>query len=216
MQVRDRHNQELQEQVQTKDREIVTYRHHFQQQQDEIEAKNGQIQHLQNTIQTLAVFTDVNDSDPNVAVTTATETQNLAENLSNPECLWVNFFSELMDEAAEAVELNVEEEELEFTHSKKVSQAVCRSKRHFGYLFPLKLILTPLKRSRKKANLFASVLEIRFGPLHASLQVGNVVLEWNDTSLVSPYLCAFEDELQLNMQRHSKCTVKNQVFSQHP
>ena len=63
MQVRDRHNQELQEQVQAKDREIATHRHHFQQQQDEIEAKNGQIQHQQNAIQTLATQMEVGKPD---------------------------------------------------------------------------------------------------------------------------------------------------------
>ena len=60
MQVRDRHNQELQEQVQTKDREITTHRHHFQQQQEE---KNSQIQHLQNTIQTLTTQMEVGRPD---------------------------------------------------------------------------------------------------------------------------------------------------------
>ena len=60
VQVRDRHNQELQEQVQTKDREIATHRHHFQQQQEE---KNGQIQHLQNTIQTLTTEMEVGRPD---------------------------------------------------------------------------------------------------------------------------------------------------------
>ena len=63
VQVRDRHNQELQEQVQTKDREIATHRHHFQQQQDEIEAKNGQIQHQKNTIQTLTTQIEVGRPD---------------------------------------------------------------------------------------------------------------------------------------------------------
>ena len=201
MQVRDRHNQELQEQVQTKDREIATHRHHFQQQQEE---KNSQIQ---NTIQTRAVYSKVCDPKVSVRARTATEKQNLTENLSNPECLWDNIFSELMDEAADAVEYLVQEGMLEFIHPKEVSQAVRRSERRFSNVchFPLMLILTPFKRGRKKANLFASVLEMRFGPLHASLQVGNVILEWNDTSLVAPYLCAFEDEMvRLDMQRHSK------------
>ena len=63
MQVRDRHNQELQEQVQTKDREIATHCDHFQQQQDDIEAKNCQIQHQQNTIQTLTTQMEVGTPD---------------------------------------------------------------------------------------------------------------------------------------------------------
>ena len=63
MQVGDRHNQELQELVQTKDREIATHRHHFQQQQDEIEAKNSQIQYLQNTIQSLTTQIEVGRPD---------------------------------------------------------------------------------------------------------------------------------------------------------
>ena len=56
MQVRDRHNQELQEQVQTNDREIATHCHHFQQQKDEIH-------HQKNTIQTLTTQMEVGRPD---------------------------------------------------------------------------------------------------------------------------------------------------------
>ena len=61
--MRDRHNQELQEQVQTKDREISTHCHHFQQQLDEIEAQNRQIQHQKNVIQTLTTQMEVGKPD---------------------------------------------------------------------------------------------------------------------------------------------------------
>ena len=55
------------------------------------------------------------------------------------------------------------------------------------------------------ANIFASMLEMRFGPLHAALQVEEVMLKWNDTSPVSPYLCDAEDRImELDMQKHSK------------
>ena len=55
------------------------------------------------------------------------------------------------------------------------------------------------------ATAFASMLEMQFGPLHTALQVGNVVLEWNDSNLVTPYLCAAEDQiLELDVQKHSK------------
>ena len=61
--MRDRHNQELQEQVLTKDREISTHCDHLQQQQDEIGTKNDQIQQLQNTIQTLTTQMEVGRPD---------------------------------------------------------------------------------------------------------------------------------------------------------
>ena len=112
-----------------------------------------------------------------------------------------------MDDTADAVVDNVEEQGAKFCHSEEVSKAKRRGEWHFSDVchFPLKLNLTPLKRGRNIVNTFASLLEMRFGPLHASLQVGNVILEWNDSSIVAPYPCAYEDQVvQLDMQPHSK------------
>lgn len=59
---------------------------------------------------------------------------------------------------------------------------------------PLKLILIPL-RSSSESPTFMHLLEMEFGPLHAALQIGDVILEWNDSSLVVPHFCQHDDPL---------------------
>ena len=45
---------------------------------------------------------------------------------------------------------------------------------------------------------------MQFG-LHAALQVGNVILEWNDSSLVIPHFCSPEEQvLEVDVQGESK------------
>lgn len=147
--------------------------------------------------------------------------KDLATALIDPDQLWDNFFSGVvMDEARGAIEEGIEEQEQRFAHSMEVRQAALRSERRLSDVcnFPIKLILTPLKRGRKMATAFASMLEMQFGPLHAALQVGHVVLEWNDSNLVTPYLCAAEDQvMELDVQQHSqwvKYTAQHSVEMQ--
>lgn len=135
------------------------------------------------------------------------EKAELAKALLDPQELWKKFFSVCIEDAAEAVEENVGEGTVMPSHMEETHQAQKRGEHRFATVcnFPLKLIFTPLKRGRRMANTFASLLEMQFGPLHAALQVGSVILEWNDSSLVAPYLCDYEDEImRLDMQPHSE------------
>jgi hypothetical protein len=150
-------------------------------------------------------------TDEASAVTTGVsievQKKDLAVALIDARKLWVYFSGMVLDDAYEAVVEGVSEGEMDFTHSREVSRAVGRSESRFNDIcdLPLKLVLIPLHRGRKVANVFASLLEMRFGPMHAALQVGNVVLEWNDSSLVTPHLCAYEDQvMEVNVQPHSK------------
>ena len=131
----------------------------------------------------------------------------LAKALIDPTQLWECYFSGIIDDSANAVEENVEEVKVVPTHSREVVQAQKRGEHRFAGVchFPLKLIFTPLKQGRRIANTFASILEMQFGPLHAALQVGSVILEWDDSSLVTPYLCSYEDQvMQVDMQPYSE------------
>lgn len=60
-------------------------------------------------------------------------------------------------------------------------------------------------------NAFAAMLNMQFGPLHV-LQVGNIMLDWDDRSLVSPSLLSYKDQLmELDLQPHCKwveCTAR--------
>ena len=147
-----------------------------------------------------------NVSSSNDSIQAEAETQPLAEVLVDPALLWDHFFSGIMDNTADAVEdIAVEHGEV-FCHPLEVRHAKKRGEWRFNDIcnFPLKLNLTPL-RGRSIANTFTSILETHFGPLHVSLQLGGVVLEWNDTNLVIPHPCAYEDQVvQLDMQPHSE------------
>ena len=137
------------------------------------------------------------------------EKTELAEALVDPKQLWEGYFSGIIDDFADAIEENVEEVEAAPTHSREVLEAQKRGEHRFAGVchFPLKLIFTPLKQGRRIANTFASILEMQFGPLHAALQVGSVILEWDDSSIVTPYQCDYEDQvLQVDVQAYSEWT----------
>ena len=131
----------------------------------------------------------------------------LAKRLTEPSLLWSNHFSGVIDDAMDAVVESTEENEEDYSHSEEINEAITRGEHRFANVcrFPLKLILTPLKRGCGLASAFSSLLSAQFGPLHAALQVGNVVLEWNDSSLVIPHNCKYEDQvMEVDMQPHSK------------
>lgn len=135
------------------------------------------------------------------------EKLDIATLLTKPERLWTDYFSGIMDYPAQAVGENLDEGMLNFNNSAEVTQARLRGEERLTSVcwFPLKLILTPLKRGRGVVNAFASMLDAQFGPLHVTLQVGDVELEWDDSSLVSPFYCDYEDRvMELGVQRHSK------------
>ena len=136
------------------------------------------------------------------------EKESLAKKLSDPVLMWTEYFSGvIVDDAANAVEENLEEGENDYSHSTEVNEAVARGEHRFANVcsFPLKLVLTPLNRGHGLVSKFASIMNSKFGPLHAALQVGDVVLEWNDSSLVIPHLCKHEDKvMEIDMQSRSK------------
>ena len=108
------------------------------------------------------------------------------------------YFSEIIEECAvDVIDEKLSEEDPNELTSLELSKAHERSEHRFAHLcdLPLKIVLTPLSRGGRIVSRFAQLLEMQFGPLHAALQVGNVVLEWNDSSLVMPHLCNFEDQL---------------------
>ena len=132
--------------------------------------------------------------------------KDLAMELISKECLMC-YFSELTENrAADIIHENLSEPDPDFLTSLELDKAQERSEHRFAHLcdLPLRIILTPLSRGGRIASQFAQLLEMQFGPLHASLQVGNVILEWNDSSLVVPHFCEHEDPLlQTDMQHFS-------------
>ncbi len=130
-----------------------------------------------------------------------------AETLVDPDLMWSRYFSGLLDNCFEAVEENLMESDVDLESSMEREEGKRRMKHRAATAcsLPIKLILTPLHRVRTLARTFASRLEMQFGPLHASLQVGQVVLEWNDSSLVTPYPCDYQDGIfRVNLEKHSR------------
>ena len=52
---------------------------------------------------------------------------------------------------------------------------------------PVKLHLTALPCDRQIENEYASMLEERYGPMHAALQIGDTIIEWSSHSVVVPH-----------------------------
>lgn len=117
------------------------------------------------------------------------------------------YFSELIENcAAGVIDEKLSEPDPESLTPKELDKAKERGEHRFAHLcdFPLRIVLTPLSRGGRIVSQFAELLEMQFGPLHASLQVGNVILEWNDSSLVVPHFCEPEDPLlQADLQHLS-------------
>lgn len=85
-------------------------------------------------------------------------------------------------EAADEMEASVK-------HSKErgMQQRRCLERLEAVVHFPVKLILCDLNRALPMfASTFSKMLQLEFGPLHAALVIDDVVLEWDDSSLVLP------------------------------
>lgn len=130
-------------------------------------------------------------------IITRKNSKDIAKELISKEDI-MYYFSGVIEECAMGViDEKLSEEDPNMLTSLELSKAQERSEHRFAHLcdLPLKIVLTPLSRGGRIVSRFAQLLEMQFGPLHAALQVGNVVLEWNDSSLVMPHFCNFEDQL---------------------
>ena len=76
----------------------------------------------------------------------------------------------------------------DYLHSLEVSKSRERQKQdtaHAGYL-PVKLFLSKVRRVPPAAGPLTTLLRFKYGPLHAGLVVGNIMIEWDDSNLVLP------------------------------
>lgn len=163
----------------------------------------------QSSVGTVGEITNSNNTPGAEQLSTSTETltasnisveenkKKFAKNVTDPDFIR-DYFSNLVEHpAANAVDENIDEAEHSLSTSVEIGKAQERGEHRFAQVcnFPLKLILTPISRGGVLTATFSSLLEMEFGPLHAALQVGDVILEWNDTSLVVPHFCEHDDPL---------------------
>jgi len=131
----------------------------------------------------------------------------MAKIFSDRELLWQHFFSGIHHDVVQVVEETLEESDANLggTEEKKHGRHRAEDRSMRVSCLPMKLLLTPLKRGGAPAKTAASFLDMKFGPLHVALQVGQVVLEWDDSSLVTPYHCDHNDRLvQVSVETHSQ------------
>ncbi len=124
-------------------------------------------------------------------------------------------FSHLLDDrfADQVAQIGLEATETdhgkEFVSSKEVHAAKGRAAKQFEIAtkMPIKLHLTELSRehrlSKRFMDRFTKTLSMAYGPLHAALVIGDVTLEWNDTSLVIPQLGWTEPDLQMDITKET-------------
>ena len=120
--------------------------------------------------------------------TTRDDSAALTHKLISQKGLMSYFSHMLKSHAKSVIKEKLADGQLTDLTLEEASMARSRSEHRFGYLcdLPINIILTPLNHGGKIVSRFAWLLERQFGPLHAALQIGNVVLEWNDSSLVIP------------------------------
>lgn len=101
-----------------------------------------------------------------------------------------HYFSHLVAEtAAQVVIETTDEMEASLTNTWEKAMLQKRSLQRFETVvnFPVKLILSDLQNALPPfASSFGRMLQLEFGPLHAALVIDDVLVEWDDASLIIP------------------------------
>ena len=134
----------------------------------------------------LADVIDKLKNHPDYKTKSAEELRQVAKRLSDTEELR-EFFSHLTCDPYEQHCVEIEQEKgASFGHSREVQQAQDRAVRRLQPL-PVKLFLFELRTPTSRFfSRFSSLFAFKYGPLHAAIQIGDMVLQWGTTSLVIP------------------------------
>lgn len=95
----------------------------------------------------------------------------------------------------------------EFLHTIELQAAHQKAKQDVAQTchLPVKLILSRLRRGRPPlAHTWSSLFGFEYGPLHAALQVGEVLIEWGRESLVIPKFEAMVAGRELQVHVHGQ------------
>ena len=153
-----------------------------------------------------------------------TETQLMAEAeaLFDAKKMKEKYFQSLLDKDSDVIKDAVEEavevydEEGGFT-SLEFAKATERAEDRFKTIcsLPVQLQFTKVGEGGKKRKwfaglaggrtgaTFASILQCEFGALHASLDVGGIIVEWDDSSLIIPHCDGRNPVFSTDLQQHS-------------
>lgn len=107
----------------------------------------------------------------------------------SPTSMKHHFFHLVSGSASDAVIQTTVELEAEVTNAweKAMLQKRCLQRFESVVNFPVKLILSDLRNALPPfASAFARMIQLEFGPLHAALVIDDVLVEWDDASLIMP------------------------------
>lgn len=107
----------------------------------------------------------------------------------------------------ETAEREGEDDDDELLHTMELQAAHQRAKQDVAQSchLPVKLILSKLRRGRPPlANTWSSLFRFEYGPLHAALQVGDVLIEWGRESFVIPTFEPILPDRQLHFYVHGQ------------
>lgn len=121
------------------------------------------------------------------------------------------YFSHLVSGMASDVIIETTDElESSFNNTWEKAMLQKRSLQRFEAVvnFPVKLILSDLKMDLPPfVSTFSKMIQLEFGPLHAALIIDNIILEWDDTSLIMPSTAEKEWVFQTRLEgRYDKIT----------
>ena len=145
------------------------------------------------------------------------------EALADANKMKEKYFQVLLDADSDVIEDAMEEamglsgeEKDEFT-SLDFAKATERAEDRFKLIcsLPVKLQFTKVGEGGKKRKwfaglaggrtgaTFASILQCEFGAMHASLDVGGIIIEWDDSSLIIPHCDGGNPVFCTDLQQHS-------------
>ena len=130
--------------------------------------------------------------------------------LTNGDALYLKFFSHLSDKAEKSVQEALNDNPNDLT-GQELHELKERQRRRIGrVVLPITLFLTELDKTNEEVGLsflctICTLVGAKYGPVHAAVKVGNVILEWNLSNLVYPHFDSPVDDVVLcaDMRRGS-------------
>ena len=148
---------------------------------------------------------------PELKHLTKEQQKTIVTQLTNPEEIRCQF-SYLLDAGSKLVietarNGDTDDDDRDFLQTMELRAVHQKAKQDMAQAchLPVKLFLSQLRRGRPPfAHTWSSLFGFKFGPLHAALQVGEVLIEWGRESLVIPKLKPIVPEREMQFSVHGQ------------
>lgn len=135
--------------------------------------------------------------------TTYEEISSIAKRYLSPTKMRYYFAHLVAESATDVVLETADESECSFNNAWEKAMLQKRTLQRFETVanFPVKLILSDIQYALPQfASSFARMIQLEFGALHAALVIDNVIVEWDDSSLIIPTISEREWVFQARLQ----------------